>query len=104
VPALHQAKQIVQTLLDSGYGKTRLRLVLNRVPKRVDVTPEELEKMLGLPTFAMLPNDYPALYDCYSEGKLLPRNCNLGMHLARLAAKVAGGTMEPPKKRFSLFG
>ena len=39
------AKQIVQTLLDSGYGKSRLKLVLNRVPKRVDVTPEELEKI-----------------------------------------------------------
>ena len=88
VPALHQAKQIVQTLLDSGYGKNRLRLVLNRVPKRVDVTPEELEKMLGLPTFAMLPNDYPELYDCYSEGKLLARNSNLGQHIARLAAKI----------------
>jgi pilus assembly protein CpaE len=103
VPALHQAKQIVQTLLDSGYGKNRLRLVLNRVPKRVDVTPEELEKMLGLPIFAMLPNDYPELYDCYSEGKLLARNSHLGQHIGRLAAKIAGTPMEPPKKRFSLF-
>jgi pilus assembly protein CpaE len=104
VPALHQAKQIVQTLLDSGYGKSRLRLVLNRVPKRVDVTPEELEKMLGLPTFAMLPNDYPELYDCYSEGKLLARNSHLGQHIARLAAKVSGTKLEPVKKKFSLFG
>jgi pilus assembly protein CpaE len=104
VPALHQAKQIVQTLLDSGFGKNRLRLVLNRVPKRVDVTPDELEKMLGLPTFAMLPNDYPELYDCYSEGKLLPRSSNLGQHLARLAAKISGVQTQPAKKKFSLFG
>ena len=104
VPALHQAKQIVQTLLDSGYGKSRLKLVLNRVPKRVDVTPEELEKMLGLPTFAMLPNDYPELYDCYSEGKLLPRGSNLAQHLSRFAAKVAGVHPEPVKKKFSFFG
>jgi pilus assembly protein CpaE len=104
VPSLHQAKQIVQTLLDSGFGKSRLRLVLNRVPKRVDVTPDELEKMLGLKTFAMLPNDYPALYDCYSEGKLLPRGGNLAQHIARFAAKVAGTQAEPVKKKFSLFG
>jgi pilus assembly protein CpaE len=104
VPALHQAKQIVQTLLDSGYGKNRLRLVLNRVPKRVDVTPDELERMLGLPTFAMLPNDYPELYDCYSEGKLLARSTNLGQHITRLAAKISGTRPEAPKKKFSLFG
>src|SRR5207244_7833376 len=57
VPALHQSKQIVQTLLDSGYGKGRIRLVLNRSPKRLDITPAELEKMLGLPIFCMVPND-----------------------------------------------
>jgi pilus assembly protein CpaE len=32
VPALHQAKQIVQTLLDSGFGKHRIRLILNQAP------------------------------------------------------------------------
>jgi Flp pilus assembly CpaE family ATPase len=69
----------------------------------VDVTPEELERMLGLPTFAMLPNDYPELYDCYSEGKLLPRNSNLGQHITRLAAKISGTRLEPPKKKFGLF-
>ena len=47
VPALHQAKQIMQTLLDSGFGKNRIRLILNRAPKRLDITAGELEKMLG---------------------------------------------------------
>ena len=90
VPALHQTKQIVQTLLDSGFGKNRIRLVLNRVPKRVDITAEELERMLGLPVFAMLPDDYQALYECYSEGRLLPRNSDLAKHMARMASKLAG--------------
>jgi pilus assembly protein CpaE len=104
VPALHQAKQIVQTLLNTGYGRNRLRLVLNRMPQRLDVTPEELEKMLGLPVYCMLPSDYSALYDSYSEGKLLPPNTSLGKHLVRFADKLAGITEEKNKRRFSLFG
>jgi pilus assembly protein CpaE len=104
VPAMHRAKHIIQTLFDSGFGKDRLRLILNRVPKRVDVTPEELEKMLGLPAYAMLPNDYPSLHDCYSEGKLLGRGSNLAQQLARFAAKLAGVLPEAGKKKFSLFG
>src|SRR6202044_2234819 len=36
VPALHQSKQIIQTLIDGGYGKDRIRLILNRTPKRLD--------------------------------------------------------------------
>jgi len=103
VPAMHRAKQIIQTLFDSGFGKDRLRLILNRVPKRVDVTPDELEKMLGISTYATLPNDYPLLHDCYSEGTLLARGSHLEQQLARFTAKLAGVTPEPAKKR-GLFG
>ncbi|MDE3167980.1 MAG: hypothetical protein KGN36_19420, partial [Acidobacteriota bacterium] len=89
VPALHQCKQIIQTLLDSGYGKHRVKLVLNRSPKRLDIAPSELEKMLGLPIFFMVPNDYPELYETYAEGRMLNRNSELGRQIAKLAAKLA---------------
>ena len=83
VPALHQSKQIIQTLLDSGYGKNRIRLILNRAPKRLDITPGELEKMLGIPIFCMVPNDYPELYETYAEGRMLTRNSDLGKQIAQ---------------------
>jgi pilus assembly protein CpaE len=105
VPALHQSKQIVQTLIDSGYGKARIRLILNRSPKRLDITPAELEKMLGLPIFCMVPNDYPELYETYAEGRMLNRNSDLGKQIARLATKLSGLEEEKGsnKKRFGLF-
>ena len=105
VPALHQSKQIIQTLLDSGYGKNRIKLILNRSPKRLDITPGELEKMLGVPIFFMVPNDYPELYETYAEGRMLNRNSDLGKQMARLAGKLSSldeGKTE--KKRFAFFG
>jgi pilus assembly protein CpaE len=107
VPALHQSKQIVQTLLDSGYPKNRIKLILNRAPKRLDITPGELEKMLGLPIFFMVPNDYPELYETYAEGRMLNRSSELGKQLAKLAVKLANLEEEQPvkaAKRFALFG
>lgn len=104
VPALHQVKQIVENLSDTGYGRNRLRLVLNRVPKNPDVTADELEKLLGLSVYAMLPDDYASLYEAYTEGQLLPSNSNLGKQLARLAGRIAGIQEQTGKKRFSLFG
>jgi len=104
VPALHQAKQIIQTLLDGGYGKGRIKMILNRAPKRLDITPGELEKMLGVPIFCMIPNDYPELYETYAEGRMLNRNSELGRNMARLAAKLCGVEEEGNKKRFALFG
>jgi len=104
VPALHQVKQIVQTLLDSGYGRSRLRLVLNRVPKNPDVTPQELENLLGISVYAMLPDDYASLYEAYAEGQLIPSGSNLGKQLAKMAGKIAGVQEQAGKKKFSLFG
>jgi pilus assembly protein CpaE len=105
VPALHQSKQIIQTLLDGGYGKNRIRLILNRAPKRLDITPGELERMLGVPIFFMIPNDYPELYETYAEGRMLNRSSELGKQIARLAGKLTGLEEEKsPKKRFGLFG
>jgi pilus assembly protein CpaE len=106
VPALHQSKQIIQTLLDSGYGKNKIRLILNRAPKRLDITPGELEKMLGVPIYAMIPNDYPELYETYAEGRMLNRNSDLGKQIAKLAIKLAALEVDEKstKKRFAFFG
>jgi pilus assembly protein CpaE len=107
VPALHQSKQIIQTLLDGGYGKQRIKLILNRAPKRLDITQGELEKMLGTAIFCMVPNDYPELYETYAEGRMLNRTSELGKNMTRLAAKLANMEEEGPsngKKRFALFG
>jgi pilus assembly protein CpaE len=104
VPALHQSKQIIQTLLDSGYGKNRIKLILNRAPKRLDITPGELEKMLGVPIFALVPNDYQELYETYAEGRMLNRSSELGKQLAKLAMKLASIEEEQTvKKRFGIF-
>jgi pilus assembly protein CpaE len=105
VPALHQSKLIIQTLLDSGYGKQRIRLILNRTPKRLDITPSELEKMLGVPIFCTIPNGYPELYEAYAEGRMLGKGSDLGKQIVRLANKLASADEEKvAKKKFALFG
>ena len=105
VPALHQAKQITQTLLDSGFGKHKIKLILNRSPKRLDITASELERMLGLPIFFMIPNDYPDLYETYAEGRMLNRTGELGRQISKLALKLANIEEEKKSttKRFGLF-
>ena len=103
VPALHQAKQVLQILMDAGYGKDRLKLILNRVPKRSELAPGEIEKILGLPVYAVLPSSYPELHECYSLGKLLPERSVLGKQIRDLAMRMAG-VDTPEAKKSALFG
>ncbi len=101
VPALHRAEQIVTTMLNRGLPKDRLQVILNRMPRDPDVTIPELEKMMGTPIFTTVPSDYPALNECYSEGKFLPASNRLSRRIADVAAYVMG--VAPQKKNFSLL-
>ena len=102
VPALHQAKLTILYLLEGGYPREKLRLVLNRAPKRMDVTLDELGDMLGIPVFASIDDDYQALQEAYAEGKLLDGRA-LSRSMAAFVARATGVT-EAKKKKFTLFG
>jgi pilus assembly protein CpaE len=105
VIALHGVKTIVRGLSGDEPNLQKLHLILNRTPKMMDITSDELEKILGRPLFATLPNDYPGLYHSYSAGTLLPAKNRLGEHFARLASRIAGKEIPgAAKKRFALFG
>jgi Flp pilus assembly CpaE family ATPase len=103
IPALHQTRQILQRLLDGGYKQERLRLVVNRVPKRMGIRPEELQSMLGIPLYAAFPESYAELHEAYSQGQLLSDKTALGECMGRLARKLAG-TEQSKAKRKLFFG
>lgn len=104
IPALHQTKQILRSLAEAGFGSEKTRLVMNRMPKRPDVTLDELEKMLGSPIYATIPNDYPGLFEAYASGSLIAPNSNLGKNYSRLAKRMAGLELgAPPKKSLSFL-
>jgi pilus assembly protein CpaE len=95
IPALVQARLVVQSLSDEGFGRHRLHLVLNRDWKGA-LSPEELEQALGLPVYASIPFDGVDLDECYTKGDLVAPTAVLGKHYARLAAKLTGAP--PPEK------
>ncbi len=101
VVALHGLKTIVHGLFEQG---EKLQLVLNRTPKMMDISTQELEKILGRSLYAALPNDYMSLYQSYSSGNLLASNNRLAQQFAMLATKIAGLEPSKPKKKFALFG
>ena len=101
VAALHGLKAIAQGLFGQG---EKLQLILNRTPKTMDVSAQELEKILGRSLYATLPNDYLSLYQSYSSGKLLDGSTRLAQHFGVLAATIAGLPSVKAKKKFAIFG
>ena len=104
VPALRQARKLLGALSARGYNASRIRLVINRMPKRPDVTPSELESMLGTPIYAHIPNDYHALYEAYIAGQLVAPDSQVVKATAALTCRMAGLEPAGQKRRFALFG
>jgi pilus assembly protein CpaE len=101
VVALHGLKSIIHGLFQQG---EKLELVLNRTPKTMDITVQELEKILGRSLYASIPNDYMSLYQAYSSGNLLNPSNRLAQQLHLLASRISGVQPAKSKKKFALFG
>jgi len=106
VPALRQAKLLVQGLAKRNFGTKRVRLVINRMPKMPEIQVPELERIMNFPIEATLPNDYKSLAEAYSEPRLLTSTHPLGRQMAKVAAQLVGLSLPEPKKRrlFALAG
>ncbi len=102
IPALHQTKQMIQSLLGTGYSQERIRIVMNRLPKRTDITMAELDRMLGIPIYATIADDYATVSEAYAEKRLAPPGTAIGRDFARLAQKAAG--VESKQEKKGLFG
>jgi pilus assembly protein CpaE len=104
ITALYQAKQFIRRTMELGYPRHRLRLVLNRVPKRHDFKPDEVQRSLGVPVCAEIA-DRPELEAAYTSGRLIAPESELGRQFSDLALKVAGVKSEEKAKGWgSLFG
>ncbi|MGE5568195.1 MAG: AAA family ATPase [Rhodospirillales bacterium] len=103
VAALYQAKLFITRITDVGFPRNQLRLIMNRVPKRCDLSPEDVQRSLGLPVHAVLP-ERPELDDAYAAGKLLGGNSDLGRAFTELALKMAGMREEKTRSWPSFFG
>jgi pilus assembly protein CpaE len=97
IPALRQARQMIQNLSGRGFGANRVKLVINRMPKRPAIALPELEKILGVAIHSVIPNDYQVLNEAYSHPRLIDLDSPLGVQFGLLAAKLAG--LGPAKKK-----
>jgi pilus assembly protein CpaE len=105
VLALRQAKRMIHTLAVQSFGTNRLKLVINRMPKRTPIQIPELEKVMGHAIFSAIPNDYLLLNEAYSQPRLMDPNSDLEKQIGKFAAKLAGiATAAEEKKPRTFFG
>jgi Flp pilus assembly CpaE family ATPase len=100
---LAQTKSAVSLLSEAGLDRDCLALTLNQVPPS-SFTQSQLERLLGAPAHAMVPECRRDFESSFLDGKRLGESRKFQKHMAQLAARIAGVEVEKdpqaPKPRF----
>ncbi len=100
-PALHMAREKLE-FLDRFDLAGRVRIVVNRSPRRPLLSPAEIERLLGVRVHATLANDYASVQRAVTEGTWLSPDTELARGIATLADALLERQSKPaaePKKR-----
>lgn len=102
-PALTHARRAIRMTEERGFANSRVKVLLNRVSERGGIDRGAIEDTLGCSVAATFRNDFMALYDAYSEGRLIEPASQLGKEMRRLAdsikARVTGERLPEPEEK-----
>jgi len=105
IPDLFQVRRTLKWLIDTEESRARVKLVVSRLRKEQRYfRRDEVEKMLGVPVAAVLPDEVTDVHAAHTGRRLVSPGSSLGKAIAALAGSIAGPPGNgKPKSRFSLF-
>jgi len=105
IPAIRSSQRALETFDRLGYPRKKIRIVVNRWSKQIDLDLQQVEKFLGEPVCGFIPSDYQTAVTSINLGQPLIQsdsNSKIAQEIRRLAKMImgAGATIvEPQAKR-----
>lgn len=102
--SLHLGRRASAMLSQLGFEKERVRMVVNRLSKKEEIAPADMEKIFTCRVYSSFPNDYFALHKVVTRAEPLGTETELGKALERFGAKAANLAAAERKGGRSLIG
>ena len=90
IPALYNAKRAVETLLAAAIDADRIRMVVNHIGAKLEVSREDLKSMFGVPVYATVPSDESEVHQACVQKRLPGVQSQIRKAVAALARKMTG--------------
>jgi Flp pilus assembly CpaE family ATPase len=91
---LENAKDFIRLADERGKGPDRIKVLLNRINARQKPDLDALETYLGIRPAGVFSDDTEALYEVWSEGRLLGGDSELGRQLRELTKSLVAPPAE----------
>ena len=102
LPSLHLTRRCIAYLEHQGFSKDQIALLLNRLSKRGELGPQDMERVFNFPISKVLPEDEAAVHRALTAGKPLSDSSALGKEIAAFAKSMSGKAKEEKKKAAGL--
>ena len=108
IPAIRSTQRAMEIFDRLGYPRKKLRIVVNRWSKQIDLDLRQVEKFLGEPVVSFVQSDYQTAVTSINLGNPLVQsdpNCRIATEIRRIAQVVTGraAVIEKPKPRRTLW-
>jgi pilus assembly protein CpaE len=108
IPGIRSTKRALKVFERLGYPRGKIRVVVNRWTKSVDVKLQKVEAHLAEQLIGFVPNDYPKVIESINLGQPLVQtepSSKLTIEIKRIASLVQGHThTSSPQPRKGLLG
>lgn len=108
IPAIRSTQRALEIFDRLGYPRKKIRVVVNRFSKQIDLDLQQVEKFLGEPVTGFIPSDYQTAVTSINLGQPLVQsdsNSKIAHEIRRLAGIIGGGsvTVAEPKPQRSFW-
>lgn len=110
IPAIRSAQRALEIFDRLGYPRRKVRIIVNRWSKQIDLDLRHVEKFLGEPVVGFVPSDYQPVVNSINLGQPLVLSdsaSRIAVEIKRIAATLLGDGAAIPEaqpQRRGLFG
>ncbi|HYE64482.1 MAG TPA: AAA family ATPase [Pyrinomonadaceae bacterium] len=106
IPAIRSAQRALEIFDKLGYQRSKIRIVVNRWSKQIDIDLRQVEKFLGEPVAGFVPSDYQEAVTSINLGQPLVQSdptSKIALEIKRVTATIVGESApvedEHPQRR-----
>ncbi len=112
IPAIRSTQRALEIFDRLGYPRKKIRILVNRWSKQIDLDLRQVEKFLGEPVIGFVPSDYQTAVTSINLGQPLVQsepNCKIAQEIRRVAKTIADGAVivseepQPRRTRWNSF-
>ncbi|MGH9969441.1 MAG: AAA family ATPase [Pyrinomonadaceae bacterium] len=96
IPAIRSTQRALEIFDRLGYPRKKVRIVVNRWSKQIDLELRQVEKFLGEPVAGFVPSEYQTAVTSINLGQPLVQSdphCKIALEIKRIARTIASGVV-----------